>query len=247
MNLLLTNDDGIDFPGLIELRQELASLGKTFVFAPKTEKSATSTAITVFDDVYVEKINDTTFMVEGYPADCVNIGLHGGLISEKIDLVISGINKGVNMGYDVLYSGTVGAARHAYVHGYCALSISCGHTSTQANYRPVARQVRHFMENYQDLFKKPVLLNINIPVERPICGIKWTKLGKRIYRDSYRKSHLNDKSMLLNLGGSNLNFVEEEGTDFEAYYAGFISVTPLTLDATDYTQLHEFLAELSTS
>lgn len=239
VNILLTNDDGIHFKGLTELRYALEPLGKTFVFAPSTEKSATSMALTIYDDIYVHKIDEFTYMVEGYPADCVNIGLHGGFISEKIDLVISGINKGVNMGHDVLYSGTVGAARHAYVHGISALAISCGYTTTEANYREVAEWVRQFILDFGFLLKKPVLFNINIPVERPILGIKWTKLGKRIYRDNYKKSSLKDGGMLLNLGGSILSYIEEDGVDFSAYEKGYVSITPLGLDATDYHNLQQ--------
>ncbi len=237
MNILITNDDGIHFRGLIDLRAELDKIGKTFVFAPSTEKSATSMALTIYDDIYVHRIDERTFMVEGYPADCVNVGLYGALIAEPIDLVVSGINKGVNMGQDVLYSGTVGAARHGFVHGIAALAVSCGHTDARCDYTPVAVVVRKFIEAHLELIMRPSLLNINIPVDGPPKGIKWTKLGQRIYRDSYRKSHLNDGGLLLNLGGSILSHKEDEGADFSAYDAGYVSVTPLTLDATDHPEL----------
>ncbi|MDH5721440.1 MAG: 5'/3'-nucleotidase SurE [Spirochaetia bacterium] len=235
MNILLTNDDGIDFPGLSILREELQSIGKVFVFAPTREKSGTSQALSIFDDVYVQPLDKNTFIVNGYPVDCINIGLHGGLIHEPVDIIVSGINKGVNMGDDIYYSGTVGAARHGFIHGYPSLAVSCGYLDENGDYASVSKFVKSFIEENASLFKKPVLLNINHPVPaKNVSGIKWTKLGRRIYRDTYKKTRINKQEYYFNLGGSELSHKEEKGTDFEAYENNYVSITPLKRDATDY-------------
>lgn len=237
MNILLTNDDGLHFPGVTILRDSLKDLGNVYICAPSSEKSGTSQAITIYDPVYVKEHNEREFLIEGFPVDCVNIGLHGDIIADKIDLVISGINKGVNMGEDTWYSGTVGAARHAYIHGISAIAISCGYLDSNGNYEKIADFVKDFIESPYMSIEKPTLFNINYPVEKPIAGTKLTKLGRRIYRDSYKKTSLKDGGFLFDLGGSQLSHQPVTMSDFEAYANGYVSVTPLTTDATDYETL----------
>ncbi|MDH4200318.1 MAG: 5'/3'-nucleotidase SurE [Spirochaetia bacterium] len=235
MNILLTNDDGIEFPGIRALQNELQKTAKIFTFAPAMEKSATSQAMTIYDDIYVKKIDNHTFIVNGYPVDCVNIALHGGLISEKIDLVISGINKGVNMGEDIFYSGTVGAARHAFIHGLPALAVSCGYLDASGDFDKVAAFIGRFTNNNANILTKGLLLNINYPPSAKFPEkIKWTKSGLRIYRDRYKTTALGDHEFLMNLGGSQLSYKELGQSDFEAYQDGYISITPLNTDGTDY-------------
>jgi len=235
MNILFTNDDGIHFPGIQALADTFKSFANVFIFAPAMEKSATSQAMTVFDDIYVKKIDERTYIVNGFPVDCVNIAIHGGFIQEKIDLVISGINKGVNMGEDIFYSGTVGAARHAYIHGIPALAVSCGFLDATGDFTKVARFILNFVQENFSILPKPFLLNINYPNDVKIPEkIKWTKSGQRIYRDSYKRLALTENEFLVNLGGSTLGNKEREGCDFEVYKDGYISITPLNKDGTDY-------------
>ena len=115
MNILISNDDGITSNGIHALKKALSRKHNVFLIAPAKEKSATSQALTIFHRMHVEKLDDTTYTVDGFPTDCVNIGLFGEIFPE-IDMVVSGINRGVNMGHDVHYSGTVGAARHGAVN-----------------------------------------------------------------------------------------------------------------------------------
>ena len=237
LNILLTNDDGISFPGLVVLRRYLSYFANTYVFAPSKEKSATSQAISIYTDVPVEVVDEYTYIVEGYPVDCVNIGLYGGMIPKNIDLVISGINKGVNMGEDVWYSGTVGAARHAYIHKIPALAISSGYLDERGDYERIASFLVSFIKEFWPIISEPALLNLNFPPVKPWKGIKWTKLGKRIYRDKYQKKEIGKGKYHFNLGGSILGYEEEEGADFFAYYQGYVSVTPLEIDTTHYELL----------
>ena len=243
VNLLLTNDDGIEFPGIMALKEAFEGYAENiFIFGPAMEKSATSQAMTIYDDIYVKPLDSHTYIVNGFPVDCVNVALYGELLDVEIDLIVSGINKGVNMGEDVLYSGTVGAARHGFSHGISALAVSCGYLDKEGDFASVARFTRRFVESHRELlFSSPQLWNINHPpYEVPDKKIKWTKLGQRIYRDKYKRRSVEQGAFLMNLGGSELFHKETEGSDFAAYEAGFVSITPLQTDATDYQTYNQY-------
>lgn len=242
MNILLTNDDGYDYPGVLALRDALSELGEVFIAAPMTEKSGTSQALSIYDNVYVQEFDKHHWMVEGFPVDCVNIALHGDIFDVEFDLVVSGINKGVNMGQDVLYSGTVGAAYHAFIHGRTALAVSCGYIEEDGDFAAVAGFVKNFIDDNPFIFDEPTLLNINHPpVGKRINGIKWTQLGRRLYRDNYKRTTLADGSYYFNLGGSILDHIKgEQGSDFDAYDHNFVSITPLTTDVTDYRRIERY-------
>lgn len=258
MRILITNDDGLHFPGLTTLANRLRENHDVYIAAPSTEKSGTSSALTIYDDVFTEIIDGKTIMVEGFPVDCVNIALHAEVFKEKFDLVVSGINKGVNMGDDIIYSGTVGAARHAFIHSHSALAVSCGYLTNNDNFENVADFTARFIQKFNFDAQNPVLLNINYPPVTPekVPGkehlflhpeIKWTKMGRRKYRDTYKRSELQGGGVYFNLGGSELGFHLDPGTDFHAYENGFISITPLQLDATDHgkhTNLKSVTVEL---
>ncbi|RME91529.1 MAG: 5'/3'-nucleotidase SurE [Candidatus Hydrogenedentota bacterium] len=242
MHILATNDDGIHFPGITELARVLRQKHKVSVVGPAQERSATSMALTIYDDVYVKKLKEDTWIVNGYPTDCVNIALYGGILSSPPDLVISGINKGVNMGEDVLYSGTVGAASHAAVHGIPAWAVSSGYLDETGDFTRVAEFILQLLEDkFHEKYPAPVL-NINMPAfEKPPYTIKWTKLGLRFYRDSYKRTPAHDNGEWFNLGGSILDHKPLEGSDFEAFAEGCVSITPLALNRTDYEALGKFI------
>lgn len=239
MRILISNDDGLAFPGLLCLKQELERFAEVWVFAPATERSATSMALSIHDDIRVKEQGERIYEVDGFPVDCVNVALHSG-IAPLFDFCVSGINKGVNMGQDIWYSGTVGAARHAYVHAVPAFAVSCGYLDHTGDYQKVAQI---FVELFKSLTASPdqnFLYNINIPMTAERSGdIKWAKLGRRIYRDNYQRVVREDGSLLLNLGGSVLSHGGEADTDFHWFDKGLTVITPLTIDATDYTELHK--------
>lgn len=237
MNVLITNDDGISSNGIITLEQVFKKKHKTFLIAPLRERSVTSQALSVIERLRVEKVYDDHYIVDGYPADCVNIGLFGNIFP-AIDIVISGINRGVNMGNDVHYSGTVGAARHAAVHGLTAFSISCGNIKPDADYIHEAEMFLHFYETYHLSFKKGIVYNINFPEKynHELSEFRVAKLGKRTYKDNYNVTELIGGISEFYLGGSGLGFQDIEGTDFFEFKRHKIPVTPLALDVTDYTE-----------
>ena len=239
MNILITNDDGVDFPGIKILQEKLSQLGRAVIVAPEKEASGTSQAITLFSPLRVRKLNEHTYSVKGYPSDCVNLGLNGDLFSEKIDLVVSGINKGVNMGADIWYSGTVAGARHAFIHGLSGLAISCGYYEFNVHYEKVADFTLDFIKNDLPKMKPPAFVNINHPPLSKTRGIKWSCLGQRTYKDTYDLIDSQGDERSYRFKCLELDHIPQRGSDFDAYENGYISVTPLHLDATDHDQLRK--------
>jgi 5'-nucleotidase len=237
MRILISNDDGLSFPGLLRLREKLEEFGETWVFAPAEEKSATSMALSIHSDVPVIRLDERTYEVDAYPVDCVNVALHGGF-APPFDFCVSGINKGVNMGQDIWYSGTVGAARHCFLHGVPSFAVSSGYLDETGDFAKVAHIFAEIFARFSSNADQNFLLNVNIPMTaQGASDIKWAKLGRRIYRDSYQRVTREDGSMLLNLGGSVLSHGGEKETDFYWYDKGYTVITPLTIDATDYKKL----------
>lgn len=245
MNILITNDDGISSPGIKALEKVLKKSHNTFLIAPLKERSATSQAISIFEKMRVEKVMDNHYIVDGYPTDCVNIGLHGKIFPE-IDMVISGINRGVNMGHDVHFSGTVGAARHGAIHNKIAWAISSGKVERHSDYTQEAEVILELIEKKISIFQKGLVYNFNFPVQysHKLDDIKITKLGNRTYTDDYHKKKIIGEIYEYYLGGSELSHEITKDSDFEAFYSGKISMTPVSLDTTDFSELNRLQAAL---
>ncbi len=245
-NILITNDDGIGSEGILALEKVLKNHYHVYLIAPLKEKSATSQALSIFDRLRVEKHSENRVIVDGFPVDCVNIGLHGDVFP-KIDIVISGINRGVNMGHDVHYSGTVGAARHAAIHDRLSFAVSSGRFGKDVSYEREAEAVAELLENHIHKFQKGTVYNINFP---PVFdslknSLKAVSLGKRIYHDTYEVKQLVEGIYEFYLGGSELGNDLTPGTDFEAYSRGFITLTPIELNTTDHSELDRLQSEFS--
>lgn len=238
MNILLTNDDGVNAAGLGALYDVLSENHAVFIIAPDEERSACSNAITVRRNLRINTVSGNKYSVDGLPADCVNIGLNGGLLPE-IDLVISGINHGPNLGDDVHFSGTVGGARTALIFGVTGIAVSLDCLGTSDYFIDTALFVREFIKDYKRIERiSHICLNINYPdlPKSQVNGFKYTTLGKREYRDSYRMLSRNSETMQLQLNGT-IHSVGREGSDVHELRNGYISITPLQLDCTDYTYL----------
>lgn len=238
MNILITNDDGITSKGIHALRDALSKKYNVFLISPLKEKSATSQALTILHRMHVEKLNENTYTVDGFPTDCVNIGLFGNIFP-KIDIVISGINRGVNMGHDVHYSGTVGAARHGAVHNCYSLAISSGNRENEYSYETEAEYISNLIEQKLSIFKRGIVYNINFPIEysKDISDIKLTKLGKRTYSDQYEIAHIHENSSHYLLALTEMGYVKSSGTDFESFYKNYVTLTPITLNTTDMDEM----------
>lgn len=232
MNILLSNDDGYRSKGLTALREGLTHYGKVITVAPHKDISASSSCLSVHSPVKVTKMSNLCYKVYGTPADCVNIGARG-ILKRYPDIVFSGINFGSNMGDDVLYSGTVGAAiegRHAKFGSY-AISIA---EKIPKHFDDIDQKVNYIL-NY--IFTKlkihKTLFNINIP-DTPfskIKGIKVTSLGKRRVSKRAKKKNINGNTY-FEIGEVGNNIINK-GDDFFYIKNKYITVTPILLDMTN--------------
>jgi 5'-nucleotidase len=238
--ILLTNDDGYDALGFQSLYKELIKDFDVFAVAPRFQQSGASHSLTLKRPIRVEKIRQKFFTIDGTPTDCVLLAYHD-LITEKIDMVVSGINHGANMGSDVFYSGTVAAALQGVSLGINSIAISL----SSREYNNFSRSVVYS----KDLIKRVLLLNttnlilnVNIP-EGKIRGEKITKMGKRIYRDKVIRDNEKENVMYSVIDGT-LSYKVAADTDFKAVEEHYVSITPLKLDLTNYEGMKELHRQL---
>ena len=240
MLILLTNDDGYTALGLRALREAVRDIGDVIVVAPDTEKSAASHAITLANPLRLKHHEDQVIAVDGTPTDCVLLA-HHKLLERKADMLVSGINHGPNMGDDVTYSGTVAAAIEGTMLGIPSIAVSLASwdgDSFDVAARFTARLVRLVLEKG---LPEKCFLNVNVPSVPPerIGGVRITKLGKRVYRDAIVEKTDPRGKRYFWIGGEAPTFLREEKTDFAAVEQGYISITPLQLDLTDYRAMVE--------
>jgi 5'-nucleotidase len=234
MIILITNDDGISAPALQRLREDLTPLGRVIIVAPDRDQSATSHSLTLHRPFRIHRHDEDVFSVDGTPTDCVVTAFYG-LLDQRPDLVISGINHGPNMGEDVFYSGTVAAAIEGTIQGAVAIAASLA-TREAADFVEPSRFVARLARSVFDRgLPARQMLNVNIP-HRPwneVVGVQITRLGSRIYRDTLvRKVDPRGRDYYW-IGGEDPVWEGKSGTDFQAVQGGHISVTPMRLDLTD--------------
>lgn len=234
MLILVTNDDGVHSPGIVVLAEALASLGRIVVVAPDRERSAAGHSLTLHHPLRAEQIRPGVFAVDGTPTDCVNLGIHG-LLDRRPDLVVSGINRGGNLGDDITYSGTVAAALEATLMGVPAFALSLEGASYQVeDFRPASVfAARLAAEIVAKGLPPDTFLNVNLPPGIP-RGVRLTRQGKRRYGDLVVEKVDPRGRKYYWIGVGELGFEEAEGTDFSAVHQGYVSVTPLHLDLTNY-------------
>lgn len=247
MHILVTNDDGVYAPGLLALAREMRNLGQVSVIAPDQNWSASGHVKTMHRPLRVKEVTlaDSSFAwaSDGAPSDCVALGLLG-FIHEKIDLVVSGINPNANIGHDVTYSGTVTAAMEAAIGGVPGIAFSLhapGEAQGSVDYAAVARIALKIVSAIVlNGLQANLLLNVNIPYlpEDKVKGVLITRQGLRVYRDRLDKRIDPRGQPYYWIGGEAPTAIPDEGTDFGALEDGFVSITPLNLDLTDYQALH---------
>ncbi len=236
--ILLTNDDGFFSEGIQALRRRLWKLGNIFIVAPDREKSATSLSLTLRRPLRVEKIKMNVFAVDGTPADCVYLGLRK-LLPRGADLIISGLNRGPNLGQqDISYSGTVAAAIQGTFLGVTSVAASVLADDAGKFYFDFAAG---FVAGLTARLIKATLpqgltLNINIPPP-PVKGVKIAKLGEKRYNPEIIEKKDPRENLYYWIGAGNPTPVGDETSDTSAVARGFISVTPLHTDLTDYKAL----------
>ena len=239
--ILVTNDDGIHSPGLIALSMAMKELGDAYIVAPDRERSAVSHSLTLHRPLKAEKHSKDVFSVDGTPTDCVILAI-SKLLPERPVLVASGINRGGNLGGDITYSGTVSGAIEGTILGIpsFAISLVSGDEAQPLHFETAsafaARIGRIVLDN---ALPPDTLLNINVPNtdKNKISGVKFTRQGKIVYNNAIQEIHDPKGKRYYWLGGSQLHVAHEEDTDVHAVRNGYISITPIHLDLTNYEAL----------
>ncbi len=241
MHILVTNDDGVMAPGLLALAIELRKLGKVTVFAPDHNWSASGHVKTMDRPLRAREVlladGTTALSTDGAPSDSVALALLG-VVKEKIDLVVSGINPHENIGHDVTYSGTVTAAMEAVIGGVPGIAVSLNSPDDfqgALDYGPAASIARRVAQQVvAEGIPEGVLLNVNVPYleEHEIKGFMITRQGLRLYRDELDARKDPRGKPYYWIGGEFPSGVLEEGTDYGAIKSGYVSITPLQLDLT---------------
>ena len=243
MHLIVTNDDGINAPGLLALAKNLRKLGKVSVLAPDRNWSAAGHSRTLDRPLRTREVEMgegiQAWSVDGSPADCVALGLNG-FFTDKVDLVLSGINTSSNLGQDVFYSGTVSAAMEAAIWNVPGIAVSLctpDNLSGPADYGPAAEaalQVARIAAFNQ--VKPGIVLNVNVPYlsQERMAGIQVTRQGLRVYHDRVEKRLDPRGKPYYRVIGDPPGRIPEIGTDVGAVAEGYVSVTPLQLDLTAY-------------
>ena len=236
-HILITNDDGIHAEGLRALVDALEGLGTLSVVAPSHERSGTAQSLTLRQPIFCEKVAEREWAVEGTPTDATILALNK-LLPEPPDLVVSGINRGGNMGENVYYSGTVGAAMEATINHLPAFAISVSHRGKRFEYEDAARFARGLAELIlKEGLPDGVMLNVNVPL--PWKGeVHFTRQSKKVTRNLLQEG--------VDPRGRSYFWLHEQqatdgiapDTDYAAVFSGAISITPLVLDRTHAPSLN---------
>ncbi len=237
--VLITNDDGVDAPGLLALKQALVAIARVIVIAPDRNWSAAGHTKTLTRPLSVREVQladgSSAYCTDGAPSDCVALATLG-FVKDRIDAVIAGINHGPNLGDDITYSGTVAAAMEGSLAHIPSVAISLDvYGTTEAHYETAARFAADVVRRVlADHLEPDVLLNVNVPnlPADAIGGVTITRLGKRIYRDVLEERPDPNHGHVFWIGGEPPTGLEEDGTDIQAVAQRRISVTPIHLDLT---------------
>ena len=239
MRVLVSNDDGVDAPGIHALAKGLRDAGHdVFMVAPDRDRSGASNSLTLDRPLSLRRTASGFYYVNGTPTDCVHLAVTG-MLDHLPDMVVSGVNHGANMGDDTVYSGTVAAATEGFLLGVPSIAVSLVSKSA-ADFSAAARVARDLAERFmRDPFPQPVLLNVNVPdvaYER-LQGVKVTRLGRRHKAEPVVRSVTPRNETVYWVGAAGGAADAGEGTDFHAVANGYVSVTPLQIDLTHVGQI----------
>ncbi|MBN1574752.1 MAG: 5'/3'-nucleotidase SurE [Deltaproteobacteria bacterium] len=240
MNILISNDDGIDAPGIKKLAEKLEEDHEIFIVAPTDEKSASSHSLTLKRPLTVRQRSNNYFAVDGTPADCVNLAVNS-ILKRRPDLVLSGINHGANLGEDIFYSGTVSAAMEGLLLGVPSIAFSF-EMRNSSDFAPAAEFASRLIKYVQKWgLMRDTVLNVNVPdriIERETIYMI-TKQGRRIYSGAVEERTDFSGVKFYTIGSKEIKVEEDLDSDFFAVNSGYVSITPLHLDLTNYSSIME--------
>lgn len=233
--ILVVNDDGIHGPGLMPLVLALRRLGAVTVVVPERERSTASHALTLHKPLRLHEAASRIYTLSGTPSDCARFGILR-LMKEKVDLLVSGVNRGHNLGEDVLYSGTVGAAYEGALLGIPSLAVSRGWGEASGFQAAAAVTLRVARQLLRHVLPAGLCLNLNVP-ERPparIRGVRVARLGKRVYSKDIAMRRDPRGRQYFWMMGRTVSGVSDPGSDIAAVEQGYAALTPLLVDMTDH-------------
>lgn len=253
MRILLANDDGVMAPGIRSLHKELSPVFDTTIIAPLEERSTTGHSISLDKPLRLERLENNIYGCSGFPGDCVLMGLGHVMKENRPDVVLSGINRGANLGQDLYYSGTIAAAREAAFHNVPSIAVSLVFNAVNEHHRydVAATAVKWCLEsNLQKLIKPYTLVNINVPniPMNEIKGFKLTEIGFRRYSEEiHARMDTRDREYFW-IAGRYEGFVENSASDCQAVKDGHIAITPhAMIDGInkDYSELGHLIERLN--
>ena len=243
--IVLTNDDGVESPGLASLKAALDPLGEVRIVAPDQNRSGAARSITMHSPLWVEEVElpdgSLALSTDGTPVDCVRMAALG-LLDRKPDLLVSGINLGGNLGDDITYSGTVAAALEGIMLDIPAIALSAEGYHPQYDLSVPARFAHRLVSvMLAKGFPAKTLLNVNCPDRswETMQGARLTILGKRVYGDKVQIHETEEHRRRYYIYNDDLSFLRQAGTDFEAIADGCVSITPLHFDLMSHEALDE--------
>ena len=241
MHVLVSNDDGLDAPGIKVLERHLADVARVTVVAPDRDRSGASNSLTLDQPIRIIDISGSHYRVAGTPTDCVHLALTG-LLEEDADMVVSGINAGANLGDDVIYSGTVAAAVEGRFLGFPAIAVSLACDGAPEHFDTAGKAVVALVRRLlTDPLPADTILNVNVP-DRPwseIAGFEVTRLGHRHRAEPFVKQHDPRGRPVYWIGPPGGEQDAGPGTDFHAVRRGYVSITPIHVDLTRYQALEK--------
>lgn len=253
MNILVSNDDGIDAPGIRELAAQLAKVAKVTVVAPERDHSGASNSLTLDRPIRVDYRSEREIKVSGTPTDCVHIAITG-MLGEQPDMVISGINTEANLGDDVIYSGTVAAAMEGRFLGYPAMAVSLARRPGDVpHYETAARAAcQLLLQLKRDPLPADTILNVNVPDVpwEQIKGFEVTRLGHRHCAEPAIPTQDPRGRSMYWIGPPGPEEDAGGGTDFDAIRRDYVSVTPIHVDLTRYQaleQVGQWISQMTTT
>jgi len=238
MRILISNDDGYFAPGLACLAEHLGKVADIVVVAPERDRSGASNSLTLDRPLKLRRASNGFYYVNGTPTDCVHLAVTG-MLDYQPDMVVSGINSGANMGDDTIYSGTVAAATEGFLLGIPSIAVSLAGQKL-INYEAAARVATELALRFsRQTHNHPWLLNVNVPdvPHEQLHGVSVTRLGKRHKAEPVVKASNPHGETVYWVGAAGKEQDAGEGTDFHAVAQQRVSVTPLQIDLTQYSQL----------
>ncbi len=241
MEILISNDDGIEATGIRVLADSMQGLGEVTIVAPDKNRSGASNSLTLDAPIRIKEVNNRRYRVSGTPTDCVHIALTG-LLDDDPDIVVSGINAGANLGDDVIYSGTVAAAMEGRFLGYPAVALSLAFDERPHHFETAGEAaIRLVRQLQQDPLPADTILNVNVPdcAWSEIMGFEVTRLGHRHRAEKVIKAKDPRGRDMYWIGPAGAEQDAGPGTDFDAVRRRFISITPIHVDLTRYQALDQ--------